>query len=663
MSSTSSGCRIGNKDFSSVVASIPDDIDAVYVALGGADAVNFLTQYEQAGGDKPMIGGSITVDQTVLGSKGKRRDYCSARPRPARSPTIGTTRDGRRSSPPTRRPSRTASRALAVRPWLLHRSLGHARGARRGQGRSLRRPEGVPRGAGERDRRHARPARSSSTRTATPSPTSSSPKWRKATDGNLYNKVVKVDPDGGSDPGHAGGRVPGVGPRSAATNPECPVARPAARPDGWPKLSDCSGPAAAHALVLEGVSRELRRARRPSTTSTLTVAAGERRGDARRQRRGQDDPVQRHHRRFPAHRRAHPLLRRGRDRICRPTSASAAACGAPIRTRMLFRGLSVRDNLFLAARGVTRGRFSFLRPRDGRRARCAAPTTSLERVRLDSRRASSSVAELSPRPAAPARDRHGAGRRAAPASCSTSRPPGCRRPSGASWSQLLDALPRAHRLHPHRARPRHRAARGRPRDRDAQRPRSSSTARRRRSRTTPRCRRIYMGGRPPWLIHRRASPRTTAPAIEIADLDVYYGHAHALQGVSLTLDRGVLGVVGRNGMGKTTLCNAIMGLVPARAGSIRLAGDEILGLPPNEIVNLRHRLRAAGAARLALAHGRRASAPGRQRRQGALDGRAHLPDLPAPGRAHGATAAPSSPAASSRCWPSAARCCSIRACW
>jgi uncharacterized protein (UPF0261 family)/ABC-type branched-subunit amino acid transport system ATPase component len=79
---------------------------------------------------------------------------------------------------------------------------------------------------------------------------------------------------------------------------------------------------------------------------------------------------------------------------------------------------------------------------------------------------------------------------------------------------------------------------------------------------------------------------TAAPAIEIADLHVYYGHAHALQGVSLTLPSGVLGVVGRNGMGKTTLCNAIMGLVPASAGNIRLAGVEILGLPPNEIVNM-----------------------------------------------------------------------------
>ena len=44
------------------------------VVLGGSDAVNFLTQYEQAGGDKPMIGGSITVSQDVLNYKGKRRE-------------------------------------------------------------------------------------------------------------------------------------------------------------------------------------------------------------------------------------------------------------------------------------------------------------------------------------------------------------------------------------------------------------------------------------------------------------------------------------------------------------------------------------------------------------------------------------------------------------
>jgi branched-chain amino acid transport system substrate-binding protein len=65
---------LGGKDYSSVIAKIPKDVDALLVILGGSDAVNFLTQYENAGGDKPMLGGSITVSQDVLNYKGKRRD-------------------------------------------------------------------------------------------------------------------------------------------------------------------------------------------------------------------------------------------------------------------------------------------------------------------------------------------------------------------------------------------------------------------------------------------------------------------------------------------------------------------------------------------------------------------------------------------------------------
>jgi branched-chain amino acid transport system substrate-binding protein len=65
---------LGNKDYSSVIARIPNDIDALAVLLGGADAVNFLSQYEAAGGDKPMIGGTTTVSQDVLNFRGKRRE-------------------------------------------------------------------------------------------------------------------------------------------------------------------------------------------------------------------------------------------------------------------------------------------------------------------------------------------------------------------------------------------------------------------------------------------------------------------------------------------------------------------------------------------------------------------------------------------------------------
>jgi uncharacterized protein (UPF0261 family)/ABC-type branched-subunit amino acid transport system ATPase component len=80
--------------------------------------------------------------------------------------------------------------------------------------------------------------------------------------------------------------------------------------------------------------------------------------------------------------------------------------------------------------------------------------------------------------------------------------------------------------------------------------------------------------------------RRSAAALEVRGLDVYYGNSHALQGVDLALDAGVFSVVGRNGMGKTTLCKAIMGLVPVSGGSIRVRGEDITRRPPAHIARL-----------------------------------------------------------------------------
>jgi uncharacterized protein (UPF0261 family)/ABC-type branched-subunit amino acid transport system ATPase component len=80
--------------------------------------------------------------------------------------------------------------------------------------------------------------------------------------------------------------------------------------------------------------------------------------------------------------------------------------------------------------------------------------------------------------------------------------------------------------------------------------------------------------------------RRSPAALEVRGLDVYYGHSHALQGVDLALDAGVFSVVGRNGMGKTTLCKAIMGLVPVSGGSIRVRGADITRRSPAHIARL-----------------------------------------------------------------------------
>lgn len=71
---------LGTKDFSSIIAALPDDVDAIYLGLGGGDAVNFLNQYAQAGGDAHFLGGSIMVDQTVLSSKGKAKELLIGTP-------------------------------------------------------------------------------------------------------------------------------------------------------------------------------------------------------------------------------------------------------------------------------------------------------------------------------------------------------------------------------------------------------------------------------------------------------------------------------------------------------------------------------------------------------------------------------------------------------
>ena len=61
------------------------------------------------------------------------------------------------------------------------------------------------------------------------------------------------------------------------------------------------------------------------------------------------------------------------------------------------------------------------------------------------------------------------------------------------------------------------------------------------------------------------APAPTTTMLEIAGLDAFYGKARVLDDLSFTMERGSLAIVGRNGMGKTTLCNAIMGIAPPHA--------------------------------------------------------------------------------------------------
>ena len=71
--------------------------------------------------------------------------------------------------------------------------------------------------------------------------------------------------------------------------------------------------------------------------------------------------------------------------------------------------------------------------------------------------------------------------------------------------------------------------------------------------------------------------------LEVIDIHTYYGDSHVLQGISLELEKGsVVGILGRNGMGKTTLINSIIGFVPPKRGKIIFNGADITYLPAHE---------------------------------------------------------------------------------
>ena len=73
-------------------------------------------------------------------------------------------------------------------------------------------------------------------------------------------------------------------------------------------------------------------------------------------------------------------------------------------------------------------------------------------------------------------------------------------------------------------------------------------------------------------------------ALEIAGIDTYYGDSHVLHGVSFALKPGrLLGLLGRNGAGKTTCMATIMGFLKPRRGSISLYGEPVAGLAPDVI--------------------------------------------------------------------------------
>ena len=119
--------------------------------------------------------------------------------------------------------------------------------------------------------------------------------------------------------------------------------------------------------------------------------------------------------------------------------------------------------------------------------------------------------------------------------------------------------------------------------------------------------------------------------LELANLEVAYGGVPAVRGLSLTVAPGeIVGLIGPNGAGKSTTLHAIMGLVPAQAGDIRLGGESLRGRKPESIARRGVALVPEGRrlfAELTVEENLRLGLAGRSRRDGAKESLAAVAEL------------------------------------
>ena len=158
-------------------------------------------------------------------------------------------------------------------------------------------------------------------------------------------------------------------------------------------------------------------------------------------------------------------------------------------------------------------------------------------------------------------------------------------------------------------------------------------------------------GDPPWL--------TPPPLLEVDGIETCYGLSQVLFGMSLSVRSGeMVAMMGRNGMGKTTTIRSILGLTPARAGTIRFAGQEVRKLPSFRIAQLGIGLVPEGRQifpNLTVRENLVAASGNRLGNRRSLDTRKDPRAVSRGWPSAAAIWATSCPAASSRCWRSAAR--------
>ena len=287
--------------------------------------------------------------------------------------------------------------------------------------------------------------------------------------------------------------------------------------------------------------------------------------------------------RFPIVVGRDPAQRRSASTVCRRTGSTGMGLSRSFQITSIFHRLSVFENLRCALLWSMGYRYSFWTPLWRQRALNERTDAMLEELNLAARRDIAGGAAVLRRPAR-ARDRHDDRRR-----------------------RVGDPARRADRRHEqHRDRQRGGADPPGLQGQDA----GDGRARHEggvRSRRLDHGAGLWPGdrlGAAAGGARQRGGAGSLSRArwcrmmLEVSDLHAYYGQSHILHGVDLDVGEGeIVSLLGRNGVGRSTTCKAIMGLVPPQ-GTVRYRGRDIAGLRTDQVAHCGHRLCAGGPADL-----------------------------------------------------------------
>ncbi len=606
---------LNTTDYSSYAQQMPTNVDGTFVAVGGAGLIPFLKAYEQAHGPidgKKFIGNlfwgtpgqfeqlSTRVVGAYVGGAGTAGDLATPAAKNYANHIIGK---WFKTIPPfgaaAPQAASTFTYGYFINTWGLIKGLQAVKGNIGPAARRRFRPRSTRPCC---RRRTGRSIWTSTTRASSPSTTSSSTP-RAASWRSRRSATSRTSTRRSAARSRHPRRLRGVRARSASSGACRGLARPnTRRSPASDQVAEAAAPEHAEPILrLRGIGRRFGGLHAVRDVD-LDVALGERRAILGPNGAGKTTLFNVISGDFPP---SSGTIEFQGDEITQlsPSARAKLGMGRTYQKSRLFLGLSVEDNLYLAVLGVKTGHLRpvvLRRDRELReRARDLARTVGLEG------RERAIVGSLS----------HGEQRQleVGMARAVESDADDARR------ARLRPVARRACRTHrfapparfvdhadPDRARHGCCASRRGARDDDARRPRDRRRHARRDPRQPDRARPLSRQGESERWLSRCSRSKALMRSMAVRKRSKTSRSSSAA---------GATSIIGRNGMGKTTLCNAIVGVPPARVtGSIRFEGNELVGRPSYKIAKLGIALRAAGPPAFSVTLGRRASADDQRKR-------------------------------------------------